>query len=109
MGDGNVQCFFEELGFEVGAVKGLRCPPRSSIAHVSENELRDALIEVDDSDVDAIVQCGTNLSMARLADEAERWLDKPVIAINAATWWMALRENGINDRIYGEGRLFEEF
>ena len=37
--------------------------------------------------------------MVRLADEAERWLGKPVIAINAATWWMALRDNGINDKL----------
>ena len=60
-------------------------------------------------DVDAIVQCGTNLSMVRLADEAERWLGKPVIAINAATWWMALRENGIKDKVYGAGSLLREY
>ena len=58
--------------------------------------------------MDAIVQCGTNLSMAALADEAERWLDKPVIAINAATWWMALRDNGIEDKVHGFGTLLRE-
>jgi maleate isomerase len=47
--------------------------------------------------------------MLRLADEAERWLNKPVIAINAATWWYALRENDINDRLQGCGRLLREF
>jgi maleate isomerase len=30
-----------------------------------------------------------------------------VIAINAATWWHALRENGIADRFEGFGRLLE--
>ena len=79
-----------------------------AIAHVSENELRDALLEVDSPDVDAIVQCGTNLSMIRLADEAERWLKKPVIAINAATWWLALRKNNIQEKIYHCGRLLRE-
>ncbi len=108
-GDQQVQCFFEEMGFDVTMVKGLKCPTAVSIAHVTENELRDAIIEVNETDPQAIVQCGTNLSMVRLAAEAERWLHKPVVAINAATWWFALRENGINDRIYGEGRLFEEF
>jgi len=44
-----------------------------------------------------------------LADEAERWLGKPVIAINAAIWWMALRDNGIDDKIDGCGRLLREF
>jgi maleate isomerase len=63
---------------------------------------------VDGDDVDAIVQCGTNLSMVQLADEAERWLGKPVIAINAATWWLALRRNGIGDKVYGCGALLRE-
>ena len=44
-----------------------------------------------------------------LAEEAERWLGKPVIAINAATWWMAMRDNGIEEKVYGAGRLLREF
>ncbi len=63
----------------------------------------------DAPEVDALVQAGTNLSMVSLADEAERWLGKPVIAINAATWWFALRENGIQDKVWGAGRLLREF
>ncbi len=109
IGDRNVVRFFGDLGFEVAAIKGLRCPTAVAIAHVSEETLRQALLEVDGPDVDALVQVGTNLSMVRLADEAERWLKKPVIAINAATWWLALRENGIADRIEGAGRLLREF
>ncbi|NNH68458.1 arylmalonate decarboxylase [Nocardia uniformis] len=108
VGDDNVVRFFGELGFEVKAIKGLRCPTAVSIAHVTEAELRAALLEVDGDDVDALVQCGTNLSMVRLADEAERWLGKPVLAINAATWWMALRDNGIHDRIEGAGALLRD-
>ena len=109
VGDDNVVRFFAEIGFDVVRIKGLRCPTAVSIAHVAEEELRRALIEVDGRDIDALVQCGTNLSMVRLADEAERWLNKPVLAINAATWWMALRENGISEKIYNSGRLLREF
>ncbi|WP_280355797.1 maleate cis-trans isomerase family protein [Nocardia otitidiscaviarum] len=108
VGDENVVRFFGELGFDVKAIRGLRCPTAVSIAHVTENELRTALREVDDAGVDALVQCGTNLSMVRLADEAERWLGKPVIAINAATWWMALRDNDIHDRVEGAGALLRD-
>lgn len=107
--DENVRQFFTELGFEVGKIKGLKCPTAIAIAHVTESELRQALIEVNEPDVDALVQVGTNLSMVRLADEAERWLGKPVIAINAATWWMSLRDNGIEDKVYGCGRLLRDF
>lgn len=109
VGDDNVIKFFSEIGFEVVRIKGLKCPTAVAIAHVSEDELRNALLEVNGDDVDALVQVGTNLSMLRLADEAERWLGKPVIAINAATWWMALRDNGIEDKVYGVGRLLREF
>lgn len=109
VGDANVVKFFSEIGFEVVAIKGLKCPTAVSIAHVTENELRQALLEVNNDSVEALVQCGTNLSMVSLADEAERWLGKPVIAINAATWWLALRSNGIQDKIYGCGRLLREF
>jgi maleate isomerase len=109
IGDRNVIRFFGDLGFEVVALKGLRCPTAIAIAHVTEDELRAALLEVNRPDVEALVQVGTNLSMVRLADEAERWLGKPVIAINAATWWLALRENGIEDKVYGTGRLLREF
>jgi maleate isomerase len=58
---------------------------------------------------DAILQAGTNLAMIDLAAEAERWLGLPVVAVNAATYWQALRSNGIDDPIYGYGRLLEEF
>lgn len=109
IGDANVVKFFGDLGFEVAAIRGLRCPTAVAIAHVTEDELRAAIREVDGDDVDAIVQCGTNLSMVRLADEAERWLGKPVIAINAATWWLALRDNGIDDKVHGCGGLLRDY
>ncbi|QCX27614.1 maleate cis-trans isomerase family protein [Nocardioides jishulii] len=108
IGDANVRKFFTELGFEVGKIKGLCVNSAVEIAQVSEQTLREAIIEVNDDDVDAIVQCGTNLCMTELADEAERWLGKPVIAINAATWWMALRDNGIDDKLHGYGSLLRD-
>jgi maleate isomerase len=109
IGDANVRKFFTELGFEVGQIKGLCLNSAVEIAQVTEKTLRETLIEINDSDVDAIVQCGTNLCMTELADEAERWLGKPVIAINAATWWMALRDNGIDDQLHGYGTLLREY
>lgn len=75
------------------------------IAHTTEDQLRAALREVDGPEVEAIVQFGANLPMARPAAEAERWLGKPVIAVNVATYWHALRSFGIADRKPGFGRL----
>ena len=101
--------FFTEADFQVVSQKDLQCPTPVSIAHVTLDECRKALLEVDSDDVEVIVQCGTDLNMVRLADEAERWLGKPVIAINAAIWWMALRENEIQDQLNGFGTLLREF
>ncbi len=108
VGDEQVRKFFGDCGFQVVHLTGLKCKSPSLIAHVSEKELRDAILRVNDSSVEAIVQVGTNLAMARLAGIAEFWLDKPVIAINTATYWYALRTNGITDRIHGFGSLLVE-
>jgi maleate isomerase len=65
--------------------------------------------KIDGDDIEAIVQFGANLPMARLADEAERWLNKPVISVNVATYWHALRMNGIQDKMYGFTKLMSDF
>ena len=107
--DANVRRFFTDTGFEVVRLFGFKCESPTAIAHVSTGQLRKAIQDIDGPDVDAIVQVGTNLAMARLAAEAEAWLGKPVLAINTATYWYALRQNGFTDRIAGFGRLLEEF
>ena len=109
VGDAQVRRFLGECGYEVVALEGLRCTTAVGIAHVDEGTLRRAIAAVNRPGVDAVLQVGTNLSMLRLADEAERELGKPVIAINAATFWYALRDNGFTDRISGFGRLLREY
>jgi maleate isomerase len=106
--DGQVRRFFADCGYEVVHLVGLKCASPVLIAHVGARELRDAVRAVDGPDVEAIVQVGTNLAMARLAAAAELWLGKPVLAINTATYWWALRRNGITDPIDGFGALLRE-
>lgn len=107
VGDANVKRFFEECGYEVRRIKGLKCASPVAIAHVGETELRDAVREVDGDDIDAVIQVGTNLAMARLAGSAHLWMPRPVIAINTAIYWHALRESGITDKVAGFGPLLE--
>lgn len=109
VGDAQVRGFFTDCGFEVVNLKGLCCDSPVNIAHVTERELRDAFIELDDPSIEALVQVGTNLACARVAAMAEFWLDKPVIAINTATYWWALRSNGIMDQMDGFGSLMRDF
>lgn len=107
-GDAQVRRFFTDCGFEIVTLKGLRGTSPVQYAHIGERALRDAINEVNGPDVDAIVQVGTNLAMARLAGIAEFWLDKPVLAINTCIYWWALRQNGIDDKIDGFGSLLIE-
>ena len=100
--------FVGEIGYRLVRTKHLACKSPTLIAHVTGNELREALKAVDGPDVEAIIQFGANLPMSALAAEAEKWLGKPVIAVNTATYWHALRSCGIADKIYGRGRLMWE-
>jgi maleate isomerase len=109
IGDNMVRRFFTDCGFEVVHLVGLKCDSPVNIAHVTEKELRDAFLEVNDPSVEALVQVGTNLACARVAAMAEFWLDKPVLAINTATYWWALRSNGIMDKIDGFGSLLLDY
>lgn len=104
-----VRGFFEENGFEVVRDLCLQCASPVAIAEVLEERLRGVLRDLDGPEVEAIVQVGTNLSMLDLCAAAERVLGKPVISINAATWWHGLRAIGVEDRVWGKGRLLEEF
>jgi maleate isomerase len=101
--------YFTDMGFTVVRDLPLQCRSWTQIAEVTTSTLRDALRKLDGDDVDAIVQIGTNMSMVALAAAAEMWLGKPIIAINTATYWHALRANGLDDKRPGFGRLLEEF
>ena len=106
--DREVGRFFTEAGFDVAAITGLRCPTAMDIARVDRPRLREVVAEIDAPDVDAVVQVGTNLSFVAQSDELEAELGKPVVAINAATLWHALREHGFGDRVSGYGSLLRD-
>lgn len=103
-----VRRFLEESGFAVRRDRALQCRRWTDIAKVTPETLREVIAQLDGDDVDAIVQVGTNLSMVDLAAEYEGTLGKPVIAINTATYWHALRACRISDRLPGLGRLLSE-
>lgn len=108
-GDAMVQRYLEEDGFTIQRLIGLKCQSPLAIAHTTEAQLIEALRTLDGDDIDAIVQVGTNLPMSRLAAEAERWFGKPVLAINAVTYWDALRRSGVDDRMAGCGLILERY
>ena len=110
VGDVQVQRFLEESGYNVTKVVGLKCDTATSIAHTPPHEVIDTILrQLDGQDVDAIVQAGTNLSGIDIFPTLEKQLGKPVIPINVATIWHALRAQGVDDKIYGRGWLMERY
>jgi len=107
--DKQVAAFFEEIGFSCKRTFGFECVGAVEIAHVTEEMCEKAIRDIDGDDIDCIVQCGTNLSFVGVAERMESVIGKPIIPINAATLWFALRENGITTPMYGCTRLCREF
>jgi maleate isomerase len=108
IGNQMVEKFLGDIGYEVVRMEGHNSPGPVEIAHESFAKSRELVRRVDGDDVDAILQAGTNLAFAPLADSLEMELGKPVLAINTITWWHALRANGIFDRMDGFGSLMRE-
>lgn len=107
--DKHIRQFVKEIGYECSGTWHLSCPGPVEIAFATEAALKNGISQLNDMGCDAIVQFGANLPMGQVAAVAERWLGKPVIAVNTATYWHALRTQGIPDRKPGFGRLLAEF
>ena len=106
----NAVGYFEELGREVVSAVGLGCATGVDVGHVpddlKERVIRERLLA--HGPVDAILQCGTNLSSLALAERLEGELGLPLIGINVALLWFTLRELGIDSRLHGGSRLLRD-
>lgn len=109
LGNEKVRAFFTQAGYAVARLKAIPFRNGLEYARVTDGQLRDALAELDGPDVDAIVQVGTNLPMSAFAAQAEVWLGRPVLAINAVIYWHALRSSGIADQMDGFGTLLSSY
>jgi len=108
--DEQVRTFFGESGYNIKRLHGLKCDSAHGIANTPRAQVLDIIMnELDGDDIDAIVQVGTNLSTIDMFPTLEHQIGKPMIAINVALIWHALRAAGIDDKFFGRGRLLEEF
>jgi maleate isomerase len=105
VGDAAARRLFEDAGHQVIRLTGLQAPSPAAIAKLPEARIREAVLDLNTADVEAIVQVGTNLPFAEMAQAAETLLGKPVLAGNPTTYWHALRRAGVTDRLAMSGRL----
>ena len=113
--DERVRSWFSAQDFTVERMVGLASAQKCKVytARISDAEIRDAFLAaafmaVDGPGVEALVQVGTNLVCSTLVQELEAQLGKPVLAVNIATAWAALRQHGITDRLSGWGQLLSQ-
>ena len=103
---------FRDSGFEVVATLGFACANAQQIAHIPNEAKEKAVLELlatKANKLDAIVQCGTNMSMTAVTEKLEPQLGIPILGINATILWYALRENGFSAPVQHAGRLLREF
>jgi maleate isomerase len=103
---------FEEMGFQVVSSVGFSCANALHIAHVPDWAKEKAIHELlatGANRLDAIVQCGTNMSLTQVTERLEPVIGIPILGINAVTFWYALRENGFDGPLDGGGRVLREF
>jgi len=103
----NAISYFTARGFEVVHVEGLKCKSIIHVASQTYEQLAEATLRCNAAKPDAILQLGTNLAYARVANDAEKWLRKPVFASGPVIYWSALRKMGIEDQCTGFGSLME--
>ncbi|SJN59243.1 hypothetical protein RND59_00305 [Vibrio ruber] len=110
-GNASARKMFCDLGYNVVADVGLACGNTQHIAHIPDDLKKKAILDLLDAEgnkLDAIVQCGTNMSFVNLAEALEPRLGIPLLSINAVVLWHALRTNGISDKLVSATRIFRD-
>ena len=106
----NLETYFAAHGFSVVDAAGLGGPQErsGSTSYITEAAVRDAFERVDRPEIDVLLQVGTALVCAGYVADLEARHGKPVLAVNTATYWHALRQHGIADRLEGYGMLLRD-
>ncbi len=103
----SVQGYYEALGFDAPYATWLEVTQPIDIIKVSVDQILDAFKRIDHDDVDAFLHVGGALGMVGMIEELEASLGRPIVSVNAATYWYALRTHGITDPLPGFGRLLQ--
>lgn len=105
--DEMIAAFFTACGYEVVHTHGLKSTGPTAVARFGAEQILQGFDTVDHPRSEALVHVGTNLPVSALIPAIEKRRGKPLIGVNVATYWLALRRLGITDRLPGMGLLAE--
>jgi maleate isomerase len=97
--------FFAACGYQVVATHGLQSTGPTAVARFMPAQILAGFAAVDRPEAEALVHVGTNLAVSALTPHIEAHFGKPLVGVNVATYWLALRRIGILDPLPGMGRL----
>ncbi len=101
--------FFTACGYEVVRAHGLKAVGPTAVAQITLDQIREGFRQADDPRAEALIHVGTNLPVSAITGDIEAAHGKPLIGVNVATYWQALRRIGITDRIDGFGMLLAKY
>ena len=107
--DALIQEFFVSCGYDVVANHGLKAKGPMSVAQFTPEHILEGFKTLNVQGVEAFVHVGTNLPVSALTPQIEAEFGKPLIGVNVATYWLALRRLGIQDPLPGFGVLDEKY
>lgn len=100
--------YYQALGFEVPFHAGLQVARSEDIIKLGIDEARAAFRKLDHPDVDTFLHVGGALGIVDHIEALEEELGRPVVSVNVATYWYALRTLGIDDPLTGFGQLAQK-
>lgn len=106
--DEMISAFFESCGYKVLGAAGLKSTGPTAVARFTSQQILEGFRSVDKPGVDVLLHVGTNLPVSALTPQVESVHGKPLIGVNVATYWLALRRLGIMDKLPGMGMLAEQ-
>jgi maleate isomerase len=78
------------------------------VAQFTPDQILQGFEALDTPQAQALVHVGTNLPVSAMTPAIEAHFGKPLIGVNVATYWLALRRLGLRDPLSGFGILAEQ-
>ncbi len=106
--DNMIADFFRACGYDVLNSHGLKSTGPTNVARFTHEQIMQGFADTDHAEADALIHVGTNLPVSPITRQIEAKFGKPMIGVNVATYWLAMRRLGIMDKLPGMGILAEE-
>jgi maleate isomerase len=101
----SVADYYASLGFETLGATSLMVERSENIIEKTVDDAIAAFERIDHPEIDTLLHVGGALGIVSHIEEIEAHFGKPLVSVNAATYWYALREIGVDDAMPGFGGL----